>query len=226
MQSKLQELDIPSIGLYRTTTPSSRDSGIPIPSPTSSFSCLSASDEATSPKSVLEFFLHPPRNETSTPMTSMYNSTPRYQSHGRNVHWNDESVIPSQKDTKSNISTVVKNGQRISLSASLPFHTKLNIRIHANRVHPNETNQVKAVASIQPLDPKREHEFTEALRQTYFQHYSTLSPNERVSKNTRIHSPIRYEKLPRQHLISLPVSLPVDQRLFIYIRNGEVFARL
>ena len=51
----------------------------------------------------------------------------------------------------------------------------------------------------------------------YIQHYSIVLGDE----NTRVYTP----KLPTHRQVSLPVSLPVDQRLFLYIRDGEVFAR-
>ncbi|CAF5127535.1 unnamed protein product, partial [Rotaria magnacalcarata] len=35
----------------------------------------------------------------------------------------------------------------------------------------------------------------------------------------------RRDRLPRHRQVSLPISLPVDQRLYLYIRNGEVLAR-
>jgi hypothetical protein len=147
-------------------------------------------------------------------MSYIYDSTSHYRPH---VHWNDEIIHPSvQKENY--LTNIKKRGQRISVNASLPFHSKLNIRIHANRI---EQNQVKATAKIQRLDPRYEHEHIQALQHAYRKHYSTLSSND----NIRINSPSRYDKLPTHHQISLPVSLPVDQRLFLYIRNGEVFAR-
>jgi len=182
LQIKFQEFDI----LHQSSIPppqSSLDSGIPISSP-------------------FEFFLHP---ESPLSMSYVYDSTSRYRPH---VHWNDETILPSSQQ-ENHLTNITKRGQRISLNASLPFHSKLNIRIHANRI---EQNQVKATATIQRLDPRYEHEHIEALQHAYMQHYSTLSP-------------MRYDKLPTHHQISLPVSLPVDQRLFLYIRNGEVFAR-
>jgi hypothetical protein len=152
-------------------------------------------------------------------MSYHYDSTSRSRPH---VHWDDQSIHRSKEENYSTY--VTKHGQRISLNASLPFHSKLNIRIQANRIHRddlNENNQVKATANIQRLDPQYEHEHIEALREAYFQHYSTLSPDQMVRRN----SSIKYEEVPAHRQISIPVSLPMDHRLFLYIRNGEVFAR-
>jgi HSP20 family molecular chaperone IbpA len=146
-------------------------------------------------------------------MSHTHDSTSRYRPH---VHWKDESTHSFQNE--SPITNIKKNGQRISLNASLPFYSKLNIRIHANRIH---HNQVKATATIQRLDPQYEHEYIEGIRQAYIKHYSTLPSDENLGKNLLIQS----DKLPMHHQISLPVSLPIDKRLFLYIRNGEIFAR-
>lgn len=137
-------------------------------------------------------------------MSQIYDSTSRHRPH---VHWNDESIA---RDAYTN---VVKHGQRITLNASLPFQSKLNIRLHANR----NDNQVRARATIQQLNPRYEHEHLTAVRHAYFQHYSTL-PDDELRR-------MQVERLPRHRPISLPISLPVDQRLFLYIRNGEVYAR-
>jgi hypothetical protein len=146
-------------------------------------------------------------------MSQIYDSTSRYRPH---LRWNDESE-------NHPFATIKKHGQRISLNASLPFYSKLNIRVHANRFHhdSNENNRVKASATIQRLDPRYEHEHREAVRKAYLQHYSTLSPDD----YRRINSSIQYEKFPIHHQISLPISLPIDRRLFLYIHNGEIFAR-
>ncbi len=146
-------------------------------------------------------------------MSQIYDTTSRYRPH---VRWNDESE-------NHPLATIKRHGQRISLNAGLPFHSKLNIRVHANRSHddPNQNNRVKATATIQRLDPRYEHEHLEAVRQAYLQHYSTLPPDD----YRRMNSAIQYEKLPVHHQISLPISLPVDQRLVLYIQDGEIFAR-
>ncbi len=276
MQTKLQELDVlhPSTNeFYRTTTPSSRDSGVPV---RSSSSCCSLTSESTStPKSsfdqptsqspqtsVLHFFLHPPINnnhrhvsvhldEEATGMSYIHDTIPRYQSTGRNVHWNDEQTsLPSRRSSSQHIfqqenqhdyynsdsNILKKNGQRISLNASLPYDSKLNIRIHADRtprdnIHDNNINQVKAIATIEPLNnPQYEQEHIDTLRKNYLEHYSNLSPNESLITTTGTSSPIqqresRRDKLPRHRQVSLPISLPIDQRLYLYIRNGEVLAR-
>jgi hypothetical protein len=153
-------------------------------------------------------------------MSHIYDSTSRYRPH---VRWDDE-IILSSPGSNHHLSTIKKRGQRISLNASLPFHSKLNIRVQANRFHhdnSNENNRVKATASIQRLDPRYEGEHLQAVRQTYLQHHSTLPPDD----FRRMNSSIRYEKFPLHRQISLPISLPVDQRLFLYIRDGEIFAR-
>ena len=153
-------------------------------------------------------------------MLHTYDSTSRYRPH---VHWNEESILPSSNENR--FVSIKKRGQRISLNASLPFHSKLNIRIHANRIHrddqSDENNRVKAIATIQRLDPQYEHEYAEAIRQAYLQHYSTLS----LDDQRRINVPVHFEQLPSHRQVSLPISLPVDQRLFLYIRDGEIFAR-
>jgi hypothetical protein len=276
LQTKLQELDVlhPSPNeFYRTTTPSSRDSGVPIRSSSSCCSLTSEStstqksslelplDQPTSPSpqtSVLHFFLHPPINnnhrhvsvhldEEATGMAYVHDTVPRYQSHGRNVHWNDQQLSLHQRRSSSqhivqqdnqynyynsDPSMIKKNGQRISLNASLPYDSKLNIRIHADRTrrdntNENNVNQIKATATIQPLDDRQyEQQHVETLQRNYLEHYSTSSPNGSV----RTISPTqqresRRDKLPRHRQVSLPVSLPIDQRLYLYIRNGEVLAR-
>jgi hypothetical protein len=167
--------------------------------------------------------LHQPSldfHHTTLSMSHIYDSTSRYRPR---VHWHDESIRPSQEENQ--FTNIKKRGQRISVNASLPFHSKLNIRIHANRINRNdlnETNQVKATATIQRLDPRYEHEHIENLQRAYSQHYSTLSSNENIRRN----SPIQYYTLPVHRQISLPISLPINQRLFLYIRNGEIFARI
>ncbi len=149
-------------------------------------------------------------------MSYIYDSTSRSRPR---VHWNDETVLPSKESHP--LASIQKQGQRISLNASLPFYSKLNIRIHANRINQNENNQVKATATVQRLDPRYDDEHIDALRRAYYQHYSTLLSNG----HRRIDLPIQYEISPTHRQISLPVSLPIDQRLFLYIRNGEIFAR-
>jgi hypothetical protein len=184
-------------------------------------------------------------------MAYVHDTIPRYQSHGRNVHWNDQqlSLHPRHSSSQhiveqdnqynyyhSDSSIIKTNGQRISLNASLPYDSKLNIRIHADRTRRDNTNEnninkVKAIATIQPLDDRQyEQEHIEALRRSYLEHYSTASPNGSLTTTTRTNSPMqqresRRDKLPRHHQVSLPVSLPIDQRLYLYIRNGEVLAR-
>jgi hypothetical protein len=281
LQTKLQELDVlqqSSNEFYRTTTPSSRDSGVPVRS--SSSCCSLTSESGSTPKSslelpfdqptsqspqtsVLHFFLHPPittnnhrhvsvhLDEQATGMSYIHDTVPRYQSHGRNVHWDDQqlsspprrssSQYTFQKENQHNYynsdsNIITKNGQRILLNASLPYDSKLNIRIHADRTHcddpdDNNINQVKATATIEPLDNSQyEQEHIDILRKNYLEHYSTASPNESLITTTTSSSPIhqresRRDKLPRHRQVSLPVSLPIDERLYLYIRNGEVLAR-
>jgi hypothetical protein len=277
LQTKLQELDVlqqSSNEFFRTTTPSSRDSGVPIRS--SSSCCSLTSESASTPKSplelqfdqpisqspqtsVLHFFLHPTistnhrhvsvhLNEEATNMSYIHDTIPRYQSQGRNVHWNDQQTsLPPRRSSSQDIfqqdnqhdyynsdtNLIQKNGQRISLNASLPYDSKLNIRIHADRTNRDNTNdninQVKATATIEPLDNLQyEQDHMETLRRTYLDHYSTILHDENSIRKTS--SPIqqrtsRRDKLPQHRQVSLPVSLPIDQRLYLYIRNGEVLAR-
>jgi hypothetical protein len=280
LQTKLQELDVLHQSpneLFRTTTPSSRDSGVPVRS--SSSCCSLTSESASTPKSslelpvdhppaqspqtsVLHFFLHPPiqpnhrhvsvrLNEEATDMSYIHDTIPRYQSQGRNVHWNDEQTpLPppprrsssqhifqheTQPDYYNSDSNIMKkNGQRILLNASLPNNSKLNIRIHADRTpcddindNNNNINKVQAIATIESLDNSQyEQEHVDTLRRNYLEHYST---NDKLITMTRTDSPIqresRRDKLPRHRQVSLPISLPIDQRLYLYIHNGEVLAR-
>jgi hypothetical protein len=182
-------------------------------------------------------------------MSYVHGSIPQYQSHGRNVHWKEQSIdqqsLPSrrsfsqhsfQKENQHDYYTSdptieKKRGQRISLNASLPFDSKLNIRIHADRTrqdntNENKINQVRATATVEPLiNPQYEQEHVETLRRSYLEHYSTLSPNESLTSSPIQQRESRRDKLPRHRQVSLPVSLPIDQRICLYIRNGEVLAR-
>jgi hypothetical protein len=162
-------------------------------------------------------------------MSYTYDSSPRYHFNRRTVHWDDQSITPSKEETNvnpSDLTTIKKRGQHISLNASLPFHSKLNIRIHANRAYAhnsNESDQIRATATIQRLTPEQNHQHNETLRQSYIHHYSTFSPNDSIT--TRTNSPIQHEKFPQHRQMSLPISLPIDRRLILYIRGGEVIAR-
>lgn len=164
-------------------------------------------------------------------MPTMYNKTRPYQSRGRSVHWEDEFVPPSDNENsyKPPYSTNVKKcGQRICVNTSLPYHSKLNIRVHVNRVNrddSNENNQVNATARIQRLEPQNDYKHFEELEKLYCQHYLIESPNESMIKNADPNTPRRYEITPKHRQISVPVSLPVDHRLFLYIQNGEIYAR-
>ncbi|CAF1127237.1 unnamed protein product [Adineta ricciae] len=280
LQTKLQELDVLHQSQkehFRTTTPSSRDSGVPIRS--SSSCCSLTSDSTSTPKSslehpfdsptlpsppphtsVLQFYLHPPVNashrhvsvhldEEAANMSYIHETIPRYQSHGRNVHWNDKQLtIPSRRSASQHVfhdenqtsyyhsdtNILAKQGQRISLNASLPYQSKLNIRIHADRTSDDSSNnnlkQVKAVATIEPLDnPQYEQTHFDQLQQSYAEHYSTLLSNE-SALSSKTHSSVqqresRRDTLPQHRQVSLPISLPIDQRLYLYIQNGEVLAR-
>jgi hypothetical protein len=182
-------------------------------------------------------------------MSYVHDTVPCYQSQGRNVHWNDEKTsLPQprrsssqhifQHETQSDYyhsdsNIMKKNGQRILLNASLPNNSKLNIRIHADRTpcdditDKNNINKVQATATIEPLDNSQyEQEHMDTLRRNYIEHYST---NNNLITMTRTDSPIqresRRDKLPRHRQVSLPISLPIDQRLYLYIQNGEVLAR-
>ena len=252
LQSKLQELDVlhPSAAeCPRTTTPLSRDSGVPIRS--SSSCCSITSDSASTPKSSLElttdsspqsstlhFFLHPPANRRrhvsvhlnepqACPMAYVQDSIPRYQSQGRHVQSNESQARRSASQHffpkvdpaecyRSDPISVGKQPQRISLNASLPFEAKLNIRIHADRTAHESQEQMKTTAIIESIDAQREKEYREQMHKTYSTHYAAGTGQQRES---------RRDKLPRQRQVSLPISLPIDQRLYLYIRDGEVLAR-
>lgn len=124
-------------------------------------------------------------------MSQNYDSTSRYRPH---VRWNDENT--SYEEFRP-FATVRKRAQRISLNASLPFYSKLNVRINANRSQQDRiNNRVLTTATIQRLDTP-----TNYYRQD------------------------QQKKLPVHRQISVPISLPIDRRLFLYIRDGEVFAR-
>ena len=161
----------------------------------------------------------------------MYDTTSKHQSHGRRVHWNDQFIHRPKIENhyhNSNLVNVTKIGPRLSLNASLPFQSKLNIRVQVHRKHHddlNENEHVKASATIQKLNSQADYERFEALRRIHFTHNSMLSPNERMMTKTRADLPIKYGILPQQRQISVPVSLPIDQRLFLYIRSGDIFAR-
>lgn len=134
------------------------------------------------------------------------------------------SIYNTSIVSNESISRVKK---RISINASLPFHSKLNIRIHAHRRPDQEIDdhdQVKASATIRRLDSVEEDEHRETLRRLVQEHYFNVNPlNESYLSNSSASS--SPDRLPRHRQISLPVSLPIDQRLYLYIRNGEVLAR-
>lgn len=141
-------------------------------------------------------------------MSQIYDSTSRYRPH---VHWNDQTISPSfEQHAYTNVN---KRAQRISLNASLPYHSKLNIRLQTHR----NDNHVRATATIRRLNTQEERQHYTSVRHAYIQHYSTL-PAEEFRR-------IQLERFPRHRQISLPISLPIDQRMFLYIHNGEVFAR-
>lgn len=177
--------------------------------------------------------------QAATDMSYVHDTVPRYQAQGRSVHWNDQqtTTLPTRRSSSqhtfqsdyanSDSSMVKKNGQRISLNASLPYDSKLNIRIHADRTqrdpsNDNNINQVKAIATIEPLNnPQYEQEHTDSLRRSYAEHYSTARTDLPIQQQRGS----RRDKLPRHRQVSLPISLPIDQRLCLYIHNGEVLAR-
>lgn len=134
------------------------------------------------------------------------------------------SIYNTSIVSNESISRVKK---RISINASLPFHSKLNIRIHAHRMPDqeiDERDQVKASATIRRLDSAEEDEHRETLRRLVQEHYFNVNPlNESYLSNSSASS--SPDRLPRHRQISLPISLPIDQRLYLYIRNGEVLAR-
>lgn len=252
LQSKLQELDVlhPSSEEFpRTTTPLSRDSGVPIRS--SSSCCSITSESASTPKSsgdfandsssqssTLHFFLHPPANRRrhvsvhlnepqACTMAYVHDSIPRYQSHGRNIQSNESNARRSASQQffpktdasecyRSDSMIVGNQPKRISLNASLPFEAKLNIRIHTDRAGQEHQEQLKTTAKVEPIDSQREKEHVEQMQKNYSTHYLTGTVQQRES---------RRDRLPRHRQVSLPVSLPIDQRLYLYIRDGEVLAR-
>lgn len=126
----------------------------------------------------------------------------------RHVHWNDQS---------SSV-LAIQAPQRISVNASLPYHSKLNIRIQSHRRSSNEDlTDVRTTARIERLDLNDDHDHQRNLRQIYRDHYATLS-TQGTDRGLAI-----YDEQFRQ--VSIPVSLPMDHRLHLYLRNGEVLAR-
>ncbi|CAF1080967.1 unnamed protein product [Rotaria sp. Silwood1] len=249
-QSTLQDIDSHQQSfndLYCTTTSSIRDIDIPILSPSSY--CLSRFEREDTIKNFLdsqfeqesdfEYFRHSSINNShhisvyvngvAIPMRSTYNTTRPYQSRGRSVHWKDEIVQPSKDENYYNQNDSTKQRTpRISLHTSSPYHSKLNIRVNVNRIDADnfyEHNQIKAKVTFERLDPRHDYKHFEALEQAYCQHYLIPSPNECMIKNTRTNIPTQYEILPQHRQISVPASLPVDQRFVLYIREGEVYAR-
>lgn len=105
----------------------------------------------------------------------------------------------------------VEYPQKISINASLPFHTKLNIRIRPNRERSDE-NRVQATATVRRLDVNDEYQY-----QNHLKHMSAVS----FWSNPIVH----VDETPDQRKIILPVSLQNDQRILLYVRNGEVLAR-
>ena len=140
----------------------------------------------------------------------------------RNVHWHGESIVRSSTPSASanheystayalDPATVQQDGKNILVNANLPFRSRLNIRIQTNRADahdPHGDKRLTATATLQPLDPQYEHEHTEKLRRTYAEHYSM--------------QPLAESRMPQERH---PISIPIDPRLHLYIRNGELFAR-
>ncbi|CAF1218871.1 unnamed protein product [Adineta steineri] len=236
LQSKFDEFNSfyqPSSDLFRTITPTSRDSGIRIPSSSSSTStCCSPVFERTSTLKntyTSEFFLHPPStknpchisyplNESITPMSYMYDQTSHHSPHRRNVHWNEESFISSREE--NDLTNIKQSGRHILLNTSLPYYSKLNIRIRTHRDEFSENDQVKAIARIERLEPQENQIHMNLSQQAYVDHYSTITPKKNIA-TTRIDSPIQYNSLPTHRQRSLPIHEP----LLLYIRNGEIYAR-
>ncbi|CAF1542117.1 unnamed protein product, partial [Didymodactylos carnosus] len=200
-------------------------------------------------------------SSTSSTMSYMYDSIPEQQ----NSHWNENNdFIQKPRRSSSQHITNIRNkrnnetkyfseakltGERISLAASLPFNTKLNIRIQADRLlkqqknkNNDDLNYIKTTASIESLDPANEHIYFSNINKHYQQHYSTADsllaanatmhfyyPDRQIQKQQRYNDSsgenLYHQKLPRTRKISLPVSLPIDKRICLYIRNGEVLAR-
>ncbi|CAF0771999.1 unnamed protein product [Adineta ricciae] len=213
-----------SADLFRTITPSSRDSGIPIRS-TSTSSCASPVIETRerSPERIFGYFLRPSTKSTR-PMSCTYDSTiyrHRQPSPRRNVHWNEQSLNSSKDDLDQMHSHVEKTGRHVILNASLPFYSRLNIRVRTRREDNNENDHVTATAKIERIDPHHDQEHLNSLRDARFNHYSTLSLNT----NQHMDSSIQCNRLPPHRQISLPIALPINQQLLLYIRNGEVYAR-
>ncbi|UJR08919.1 hypothetical protein I4U23_013171 [Adineta vaga] len=157
-------------------------------------------------------------------MSSIYDLTshPHHSSSPRrSVHWNEQSMISSKEEIDHLNSHGKKSGRHILLNASLPFYSKLNIRIRTRRDENNENDHVTATAKIERIDPRRDHKHIDSLRNAHFHHYSTLSSNE----SRRTDSSILDKRLPTHHQVSLPADLPINQQLVLYINNGEVYAR-
>ncbi|CAF3796223.1 unnamed protein product [Rotaria magnacalcarata] len=251
LQSQLQDIEVlqqPFNDLYLATTSSSRDSGLPPVSSSSSSRCSSILERENTSNNLLdrsfqqdddfEYLLEPSINHShrisvylngvAIPMPSIHNKTRQRQSRGRSVHWEDEFIPPSQNenhDNQSHSTDVKKSGQHVCVNASLPYHSKLNIRVQVNRINRNDDNHVKATATVQRIDPRQDHKHFEDLQRAYCQHYLLPAPNEQLIPSTKTDVPLRYERSPRNRQISIPISLPVDHRLFLYIRNGEIYAR-
>lgn len=141
------------------------------------------------------------------PVPILHGKNRQYRSHGRSVHWKDENP--------STLAKIKKSGQHILINAGLPYHSKLNLRVQVNRTSRNDThdnNHIKTVATVERLNSQQDNKHFEEVRQAHYTHNSSVSP-------------IQYEIWPKHRQISIPVSFPIDKRLFLYIQNGDVFAR-
>ena len=163
------------------------------------------------------------RRRAAIPMSYTDDSIPSQGTLGRNVRWHDQSIVRSSTPSPDasheystaytlDPATVQQDGKNILVNANLPFRSRLNIRIQANRGDANDPHgdkKIRATATLQPLDdPRYEHEHTDKLRRAYSEHYSMGSLAE--------------SRMPQDRH---PISIPIDPRLHLYVRNGELFAR-
>jgi hypothetical protein len=129
------------------------------------------------------------------------------------------TIVPCQSAHITDSLIVIDNDSkrirpRISINASSPFNSKLNIRIHTYGKSKNSHQQVKATATIQPLNIHDEYQYQQFWRQIDAEYV-------RMNMSKNKNSPIYTDKLSSHR----QVSLPIDQRLCLYMLNGEILAR-
>lgn len=87
----------------------------------------------------------------------------------RTVHWHDQTNDSLPLDSTHGTGS----GRHVLLNASLPFYSRLNIRIRTRRDDDSEHDHVTATAQVEHLRPSR----------------------------------------------------PMNQELYLYVRDGDIFAR-